>query len=261
MPTYNVKARKSNKYSKVPSRATSQSIQRNRLSLNRMSVRRGMISSNNLVHTIGVSAVVVATYNPTGGLVIGGQTGFNPVFAVNPAGFNISLSNAGWDTQPWSNGQSLAQIFQEIRIKSWSVEMHYSSNSQESGQNKSNPIVYTVIDREDALGLVGVDATVQYAGFRIYDALRDRGHTIEDKSPTASTDALTTSTFIGTTASALRRVSPWIALGSNSSSEGIPNIPHGNIKAYIAPGLNIVNAVQGQFTIIVRAIMEYRGID
>lgn len=231
------------------------------------SIRQGFISANRTVHKMALATTFQGSWNPDSGIDIGtlGGAGFNPVIAVTPNGCVISNNNSAWLLHNWQNASSLAAIFQEIRITAWSVEMHYSANAAAPGTvtttPPSNPIVYSLIDREDALGVLTTNSAVQYASMKVYDALRDRSHSTTDDQPTVTVGLDNTNTFIGTIEASGRRISPWISLGTNSGTATPPDIPHGNIKYWFDAGAVAPGVVVGNFTFIVRCLAQYRGID
>jgi len=231
------------------------------------SIRQGFISANRSIKIMSMATTFTGNWNPDTGIDVGtlGGAGFNPVVAVTPNGCNISNNNSPWLVHNWQNASSAAAIFQEIRIKAYSVEVHYSCNTHLPGTATttppSNPIVYSVVDREDSLGLLTTNSAVQYASMKVYDSLRDRSHTVVDAKPTVSVGLDNSATFLGTIEAAGRRVSPWVALGSNSGSGTPPDIIHGNIKFWFDAGAVAPGFVVGTYTFIVRMLCEYRGID
>jgi hypothetical protein len=192
--------------------------------------------------------------------------GNNITFAVAQAALLYSINGSSWNSSGFTNSSSYAAIFQEYRILEFSIEVFSSINTASAPATLSSgdffPMLYGVIDREDAVGLVNPARALQYATVQVTQLGSTQGSkTILLKSPVAYTAFDNTASFAGTITAAGATRSPWLTCGTNAASDTPASIPHGYIK-YFADNLgSTLSTSQMQLTFICKAILEYRGID
>lgn len=230
-------------------------------SISTMSIPRALVAIDRRVVPIAYATLFNCTYNTLSGI-----NGSGPAitFAVCQQGLLYSQIGGPWVQQSFNNASPSAAIFQEYRIRKWEIQAFYSTNSNNNGTSTvspaSGPMVYSVIDREDAVDLTSANSALEYASCTIHNFVRG-DFKIVDSSPTVTLAADNASSFLGTIQAAALRKSPWLSCGSNSNSSTPPTIPHGNIKFVFDPQTVTANVITGYVTFVCRAIIEYRGID
>jgi hypothetical protein len=194
--------------------------------------------------------------------------------AVTQSGAIYQQNNSAWAQfgSTFNNYASCASVFQEYRITDMSVDIYYGVNNGQTiyagSGAQSLPIVYTLDDREDARSVQSASVALQYASCQVMQMGNSSGEkngrqTISISRPVAYGAVDNDASLVGTiTATSVLR-SPWLACGTNSSGGTAAVIPHGYIKMYFDPVAAGTSAqvYLGNFTFIVRALIEYRGID
>lgn len=230
-------------------------------SVSAMSIPRALITIDRRVVPMAYATSFNCTYNSFTGI---NNSGPAITFAVCQQGLLYSQVGFPWTQQTFNNASASAAIFQEYRIRKWEIQAFYSTNSNNNGTSTvsppAGPMVYSVIDREDAVDLTSTNSALEYASCTIHNFVRG-DFKIVDNSPTVVLAADNAASFLGTIQAAGLRSSQWLSCGSNSSSSTPPTIPHGNIKLIFDPQTVTANVITGYVTFVCRAIIEYRGID
>jgi hypothetical protein len=194
--------------------------------------------------------------------------------AVTQSGAIYQQNNGAWAQfgSPFNNYASCATVFQEYRITDMSVDCYYGVNNGQTiyagSGAQSLPMVYTLEDREDARSVQSAATALQYASCQVMQMGNSSGEkngrqTISISRPSAFGAVDNDASLIGTIAATSVLRSPWLACGTNSSGGTAAVIPHGYIKMYFDPVAAGTSAqvYLGNFTFVVRALIEYRGID
>lgn len=223
---------------------------------------------NRRVFPITQTAVQNMALIPSQGL--NGVTGYDITLGVCQSNAIYQQSNGAWNNfgSAYQNYANLAGTFQEYRILRMEVDIMYSSNSiapaTAIGTAITNalPIVYAVTDREDDRNISSTYVALQYSSCRTYQmGVGDQKNRISLANPSCFNVMLNSSSLFGSAVQGAAMRSPWLPCGTNSAGGSANSIPHGFIKIYIDPVNTSQTATGGDFTFIVRAIMEYRGID
>jgi hypothetical protein len=217
----------------------------------------------NTVRRQFLASYINLPYLPLTGL---NGAGNNITFAVSQAALLYSINGAAWSSSAFSNSTAYATIFQEYRILEFSIEVFTSINTATAPATLSSgdyfPMMYGVIDREDAVGLISPYAALQYATVQVTQLGSTQGSkTILLKSPAVFTAFDNSASFGGTISAAGATRSPWLSCGTNSAVSTPASIPHGYIKYFVDNLGSTLSTTQFQTTFICRVIMEYRGID
>jgi hypothetical protein len=223
-----------------------------------------MRSADRAVHKFVASEALVCTYFPVSGL----NAAYPDIcFAVAQGGLLWSQNNSAWSQVNWNNYAQYATVFQEYRIMSFSIEMFCNFNTVFAAAANTNPclpMVYSVVDREDAVKLPSASSALQYASVHISQAGSVQGSkTTTCVAPAAFIALDNDATFLGTiTASGMAR-QMWLSCGTNSASSQAAIIPHGYIKYFFDPnnGGSPLTTQLGNITFICRCAFEYKGID
>ncbi len=197
-------------------------------------------------------------------------TGFDLTYAVCQSQVLQSQASAAWTTAntSFSNYQALADVFQEYRIVKWEIDIYFSANAAPTNVTNTGsalPILYAFIDREDARAVTSAPSALQYASCKVMQLGNSSGNhgkqSIVMNRPSCYGECTDASTLLGSPNPATLQYSPWLALGSPTSSTSAITVPHGFIKFYADPeGCTNVTA-NGTITFIHRVFYEFRGID
>jgi len=230
-------------------------------SIPKMGISRALVAIDRRVVPMAYATSFNCTYNTLSGV---NNTGPAITFAVCQQGMLYSQAGSPWAQQTFNNAGASAAIFQEYRCRKWEIQVFYSTNSNNNGTStispSPGPIVYSVIDREDAIDLTSTNSALEYASCTIHNLVRG-DFKVVDNSPTVVLAADNAASFLGTIQAANLKSSPWLSCGSNSSSSTPPTIPQGNIKFIFDNQTVTGNVIIGYLTFVCRAIFEYRGID
>lgn len=217
--------------------------------------------------TVPMSQVMYIGYNPQNGL----GSGSNDIcWCVTESGFYYSQSSGAWTSAAaatFDNYASLAAIFQMYRIIEMEVEVLYSANQLPLTNTTGTsflPVCQMVLDREDARAVANSNAAQQYAScktFQVGDNLRSHKMTMKRPSCYGAVENNDGAGLAGTPVGAALQYSPWLALGSSSSTATAEIVPHGYIKMVVDSAGVGPNLTTGSFMFILRSVMQFRGID
>jgi len=229
--------------------------------------------SDRRICTVPVRSQVNYSFQTSGGVGLLG-TGTTPdiLFAVQQNYFVGVQNNSSWFQAggSFANAANCAAVFQQYRITKFQVDVYYSANNvaiQSSAvSNAALPIVYVVDDRENARSILTPTIALQYASCRTMQMGNSSGESngrqsIVMNSPSCFGAVDNDSSLLGTIQQATILKSPWLACGTNSITGQPANIPHGCIKLVIDPVNSATSQYLGNFTFVLSAVIEYRGID
>jgi hypothetical protein len=160
------------------------------------------------------------------------------------------------------NASAYAQIYDQYRIVKVELDIYYSANSNTNNSsttltNLSLPIIYGVVDYDDADLLVNESAALAYSTCQVYQLGNSSGpnngrQTKRLSKPTVLTEA---SLPGGTATSSQLSISPWL-------STDYTTLGHYGLKFYVSNCLPTpaVKTTLGYITIIIRQFVEYRNI-
>jgi hypothetical protein len=219
--------------------------------------------ADTMIHKVMCADAISFPYVPNSGF---SGTSQDLTIAVCQNGILFSQNGGVWNATNFNNYASLAAVFQEYRITEFSVEVFFSENTGSAPASATSgaelPMLYTVVDREDAVRLSSISQALQYSSVKISQLGTTQGpKTTTIKGPAAAAAYDNDATFVGTITAAGVTRSPWLSCGSNSGSSSAPIIPHGFVKYYADPVGSTFATQIGTATFIVRAAFEYRGID
>jgi hypothetical protein len=222
-----------------------------------------MLRADRALHHIPCTAQITLPYIPLTGFNAAGN---NIVFAACQQGFLVSINGALWAQTNYSNYSSFATVFQEYRIMQFSVEVFCSVNTAVAPASTSGgqffPMLYSCVDREDAVAVTSVNDVLQYASCEVTQLGSAQGpKTTVCVGPSAFAAYDNASTIVGTITATGAARSPWLACGTNSSTDAAAVIPHGYIKYFVDNlGSSLSQSIMA-VSFIVRTSIQYRGID
>jgi hypothetical protein len=225
-------------------------------------ISRFALRADRMLHKILQSEAISLAYTPSTGW---GGAGPDLTIAVAQQGILYSSAGSTWNVVNFNNYASLAAVFQEYRLREFSVEVFFSENTfttPSAGTSGTlSPMLFSVIDREDAVGVTSATQALQYPSCHVTQLGINQGpKTTTIVGPSAASAYDNDATFVGTLSAAGVVRSPWLACGSNSGANTAPVIPHGYVKYYAGSSSSFATQ-SGVATFIVRCAFEYRGID
>lgn len=197
-------------------------------------------------------------YPSTGFLQAGASQSL--AFAVINDGVYYSVTGGGftqWGAN-FSNAVALASIYQQYRIKSFSADILYSNNSSAIAGTQQLPLIYGVIDKDDAAQITSSQQILGYSNVKImqlgnssgaqngHQYMKCIGPATQGVAPTVS------STTVGNTYAMVKN-SPWL-------STDYRNVEHNGMKFWYDNQGQTGTASIGAMTIIFKVVIEYKMV-
>lgn len=221
-----------------------------------MKLTRAVLQSQ--IHVVQQSAVMKFAVSSTAGfqVPVAGTTSQSLQLAFCQGKFYYALGGGALTLfgDIFSTGTSLVNIFDQWRLRKVDVELSYSRNSQQSTNQQSQPMLYSVVDYDDYLALGSTQIALGFANCRCHQL----GQGNESGGP-------------------FHRFSVWKPCFQNSVgiaaggaiSGGVdrykwmdtatPDIPHYGVKFFL-DNPEATNAIIGYITIIMRGVYEYKNL-
>jgi hypothetical protein len=225
--------------------------------------REIMRRADQAIHTIPCTCEITMPYIPLTGF---NGAGTNICFATAQAGLLWSVNGSSWNTSNFQNFASMANVFQEYRIRQFSIEVFCSINSVNAPTSISSgqymPMLYSCVDREDAIGVSTSNQALQFASCQVTQMGSTQGSkTTICVGPAAFGAYDNAGSFLGTVVATGAARSPWLSCGTNNANAVAALVPHGYIK-YVANNFgSTLSVTLCTLTFVCRAHVEYRGID